>query len=80
MKKLFEHTGILEPFREIVQAPESVELVMREKGGKRWLFVLNYLTQEQTINLNRTLFSLLEQAETFGEITLPPYGVAVFAL
>ena len=80
VKKLFEHTGILEPFREIVQAPESVELVMREKDGKRWLFVLNYLAQEQTINLNSTVFSLPEQEETVGEITLPPYGVAVFAL
>ena len=80
VKKLFEHTGILEPFGDALQAPESVELVMREKDGKHWLFALNYLAREQTINLNKTVFSLLEQAEADGEITLPPYGVAVFEL
>ena len=80
VKKLFEHTGILAPFGDTIQAPESVELVMREKDGKHWLFALNYLAREQTINLNKTVFSLLEQAEADGEITLPPYGVAVFEL
>ena len=80
VKKLLEQAGILEPFRDVIEAPESVELIMREKDGKRYLFALNYLANTQTLKLKRNVYSLFEEKELSGEVTLPPYGTAVYAL
>jgi beta-galactosidase len=79
-KELFSYTGILEPFDEWINAPECVELVLREKEGNRYLFVLNYMPDAQTLLLEKPAFSLLGGAEVSGEVTLPPYGTAVYAL
>ena len=80
VKELFSYTGILEPFDEWINAPECVELVLREKEGNRYLFVLNYMPDAQTLLLKKPAFSLLDGAEVSGEVTLPPYGTAVYAL
>ena len=80
VKKLFKRTGILEPFRDVIEAPESVELIMREKDGKRYLFALNYLAHTQTLKLKRSVYSAFDEKQLSGEVTLPPYGTAVYAL
>ena len=80
VKKLFKRTGILEPFRDVIEAPESVELIMREKDGKRYLFALNYLANTQTLKLKRSVYSAFDEKQLSGEVTLPPYGTAVYAL
>ena len=80
VKELFSYTGILEPFDEWINAPECVELVLREKEGNRYLFALNYMPDTQTLLLKKPAFSLLDGAEVSGEVTLPPYGTAVYAL
>ena len=77
---LFAYTGVREPFRKWVEAPEGVELVMREKDGKRWLFALNYQASEQRLFLPEGLRSLLTGERAHGETVLPPFGTAVFAL
>ncbi|MBQ8074807.1 MAG: beta-galactosidase [Oscillospiraceae bacterium] len=78
--KLFEHLVILEPFRNVVDAPKDVELLLREKGGKQYLFALNYLAQNQTLHLQKSVYSVFEEKELCGDVTLPPYGIAVYAL
>ena len=80
VKKLFDYTGILEPFGNVIRLPESVELVVREKDGKRYLFVLNYLSQKQVITLQQKARSLIEQQECIGEAVIPPFGTAVYEL
>lgn len=42
VRRLLEYTGVCEPFSHIIDAPEEVELVMRTKGEKSFLFALNY--------------------------------------
>lgn len=80
VRKLLAYTGMAETFREVIDAPETVELVLREKDGRQYLFVLNYKLQEAVIRLHKTVKSLLHGGECAGEITLPPYGVNVFVI
>ena len=49
MKVLLEYTGILEPFQEMLQTPQEVEVIQRVKGNKKYFFVLNYMDLEQKI-------------------------------
>ena len=78
VKALFEHTGILEPFRKWLSAPQEVELVLREKDGKRFLFALNYTGKTQVLLLQERVLSLFDGREAEGSYPLPAYGTAVF--
>ena len=63
-----------------MEAPADVELVMREKDGRRFLFCLNYLPEQQQIVLKQ-VSTLLYTGETVtGMVTLPAYGTAVYEL
>ena len=76
--RILDYAGVLEPFRGIVTAPEDVEVVLREKDGQRFLFVLNFMAEERTITLHKT-GTLLYTGETVqGEVTLPAFGTAVY--
>ncbi len=76
--RILDYAGVLEPFREIVTAPEDVEVVLREKDGQRFLFVLNFMAEERTITLHKP-GTLLYTGETVqGEVTLPAFGTAVY--
>ncbi|MBR6030221.1 MAG: beta-galactosidase [Clostridia bacterium] len=72
--------GLNEPFREWISAPEEVELVLRRKGGQRWLIALNYKPQRQICRLEVPCGALLSGESCAGAFTLPPYGVEVFRL
>lgn len=78
VRRLFEETGVIELFAAWVTAPEGVELVMREKAGRRFLFALNFQPREQAIMLKKasTLLYTGERAE--GDVILPPFGTAVY--
>ncbi|MBR7015103.1 MAG: beta-galactosidase [Lachnospiraceae bacterium] len=76
--RILDYAGVLEPFRGIVTAPEDVEVVLREKDGQRFLFVLNFMAEERTITLHKP-GTLLYTGETVqGEVTLPAFGTAVY--
>lgn len=77
---ILAHLGLLDPFRGIAAAPQEVELIMREKAGKRFLFALNYQPVPMTITLHETVQSLFTDETVQGEITLAPYGAAVYRL
>ena len=51
---------------------------MREKAGRRFVFVLNFQQYEQKITLKKasTLLYTGERAE--GDVILPPFGTAVY--
>jgi beta-galactosidase len=67
-------------FDGIAQAPQHVELALREKDGKRWLFLLNYLSAPQRVKLAAPMRSLYTGEELAGEIELPPFGTLVAEL
>ncbi|MBQ7305020.1 MAG: beta-galactosidase trimerization domain-containing protein, partial [Clostridia bacterium] len=78
VRKLLAYTGAAEPFRHLMEVPENVELVVREKDGRQYLFVLNYKHWAESVRLNKPMKSLLSGEICQGEVTLPPYGVDVF--
>ena len=80
VKKLLEYTGICEPFRQIAEAPEDVQLVMRRKDGTSYLFALNYMPEERTVTLKQPATALYTGEECSGRIVLPPFGTAVWQI
>lgn len=77
-RHVLAHLELLEPMRTLVEAPESIELVMRKKDGRRWLFALNYNSFPVSIQLKKPLVSLLTGKESTGNFELAPYGVDVW--
>ena len=78
MRVLLEKLGAAEPYEEIISLPEGCELALREKEGRRYLFVLNFLSEPAEIHIHTRLYNLLEQREETGRQTLEKYGVRVF--
>lgn len=80
VKRLLAYTGVLEPFREWIEAPEGVEVVLRRKGDRQFLFVLNFQDGEQTITLKRPSLLLYTGRQVQGNVTMPPFATAVYEL
>lgn len=77
-RRILAHLGLLEPMQAMVEAPENIELVMREKEGQRWLFALNYNSFPVDVELKKPMVSILDESERNGTFSLPPYGVQVW--
>lgn len=78
--ELLKYTRVAEPFASLIEAPEELELVMREKDGKRYLFVLNYQPQQVGCKVKAPMRSLFSGDPAEGWYYLPPFGVEVFAI
>ena len=76
--RLFRETGVIEPFSTWIAAPEGVELVMREKAGRKFVFALNFQPDEQTITLKNPSILLYTGERAEGNVILPPFGTAVY--
>lgn len=75
---LFEYLGIKEPFAELISAPETLEAVLREKEGKRYLFVLNFQAEEAGFTLHKEMRMMYTGERVQGEQKLPRFGTAVY--
>ena len=78
VKQLLSYTGVLSPFEEILSAPEEVEVICREKDGRKFYFLLNYLPEDKTVVLHKKMRNLYDDALAEGEFVLKPYETAVF--
>jgi len=74
---LLKYAGAENIFASLAEAPEHVEMVLREKDGKRWLFLLNYLSAPQEITLKKEMRSLFTGEVLQGRQLLSPFGVMV---
>ncbi len=72
-----EKLGVAEPWKDVMELPAGCELAVREKSGKCYLFVLNYLSEPASIFLRKELRDLLEGCAISGTVRLQPYGVKV---
>lgn len=77
---LFDYVGIKEPFKEAVNAPQELEVVMRRKDDKRYLFVLNFQPKEESFILKQEAKLLYTGERVQGVQSLPAYGTAVYEL
>ncbi len=80
VKQILEYLNILEPFADLIEASENVQLIMREKDGRKYLFALNYQPAEEAIVLKKTMHSVFKGLDEEGTIVLNPYETAVYAL
>lgn len=76
--QLIEYTGVARPHRTLIDAPEDIEVILRRKGTKNFLFVLNYTSHEVTYMLKKKMQLLYTGEWMDGEVTLPAYGTAVY--
>lgn len=75
VRQLLEYTGILEPFREMIKAPDDLELVVREKDGKQYLFLLNYQPHPVAFTLKTEMRELYNgEKMAAGEHILSAFG------
>lgn len=75
---LFDYTGVKEPFAEMINAPQTLEVVMRRKNDKRYLFVLNFQPEEIAFTLKQEMRFLYSGEIVRGGQSLPAYGTAVY--
>lgn len=81
VKMLLQYAGILEPFSDILAAPEEIQVVMREKDGHRYLFVLNYQAHEVFWELKVPAVLLYSgKSVAAGAQKLGAFETAVYAL
>jgi beta-galactosidase len=80
VKRLLEYTGILEPFGNMIHAPETVEVIQRCQGEKIYYFLLNYQSDEQKVEIRKPARRLFSGSEVCGELVLPAYGVEVLQM
>ncbi len=60
-----------------IQVPEEVEVSIREKDGKKFIFVINFSEAPSKISLKRSYRELIKGEKMEGKITLDPFGVMV---
>lgn len=77
LKLLLCYAGCLSPWEHVAEVPERVELAVREKDGRTFLFLLNYMAQPQQVTLHRPARSLITGDMLEGTITLPKFGFEV---
>lgn len=80
VKTLLVYTGVLEPFAEIIEATEGVELIQRTKNRRKYLFVLNFQPDEQRLLLKKEMKRLFKGGTAMGEVKLAAFEVEVFEL
>lgn len=79
-KVFLRKLGLAEPFGQVIGLPESCELAVREKAGRRYLFALNYLAQPAEIVLKKPVCDLLNGSGEEGAQELEAYGVRVYEI
>lgn len=77
LKKIFSYLNILEPFKEYAEVSPLMSLVMREKEGKKMLFLMNFTVKEERVDLKKAGRDMLTGKMLEGEIVLKPYETIV---
>lgn len=75
-----EKLGVLDPYREIVEAPAGCEIAVREKDGTKYLFVLNYGKEPAKVVLKQQAEDLFAGCKAQGVQTVEGYGTRVYEI
>ncbi|MGN0298085.1 MAG: beta-galactosidase [Lachnospiraceae bacterium] len=80
VKQLLTYTGILNLFSDYIDAPETLQLVLRRNQGKDYLFVLNYENISVSCELKQPMKLLYTGETQIGSQVFAPYATAVYEL
>lgn len=72
--------GVARPYGETVTLPETCEIAVREKEGRKYMFILNYGKDAVTIDLHKEVTDLESGKRILGKKELEGYGVMVLCL
>lgn len=78
VRDFLEYTGILEPFAEMIHAPEECEIALREKDDMQYLFVLNFSKNDQRVELCSEMTDMDSGKKAKGVEILAPYETKVY--
>ncbi|MEE0199003.1 MAG: beta-galactosidase [Muricomes sp.] len=78
VKMLLEYTNVLEPFAELINAGDDVEIIMRRKDGRSFLFVLNFCAGGAVVELKHKMPLLYTGEWQEGRQVIPAFGTAVY--
>lgn len=77
--KLLQYAGVVSPFTELIDADgHDVELTLRKRDGRTFLFVLNFHANEVSFTLKKPMRELYGDRDVNGTLILPPYGTGVY--
>lgn len=76
--QLLAYTGVLHPFADIIEAPEGTEVTMRKEGDIRYVFVLNFQAEPQTVHFKRQVRLLYDGTTKQGDVALAPFETGVY--
>ncbi len=62
---------------EGIKVPDEVEITLREKNGKKFIFVMNFSDKSSRIFLNKEYTELKEKKKLQGEINFAPFEVLI---
>ena len=79
-KRFLKELGVAEPFAELVELPECCEVALREKDGKKYLFILNFSGDKVNIICKKPLQNLLNGQTLSGTAELSGFDVVVLEL
>ncbi len=76
---LLKYAGAISPFTELIEADgKDVELTLRRKNERTFLFVLNFQAAEVSYTLLTPMRALYTGEEVSGPQMLPAFGTAVY--
>lgn len=79
-KVFLEKLGVAAPYADVISAPETCEIAVRENENGRFLFVLNYLAEEAQLEVKVPALNLWTGEKECGTVTLEKYGVKVYKI
>ena len=71
---------MISPYDKIVNLPETIEIAVRQKDDKRYLFVLNYSKQAERITFNQDVKDLYTDQNISGSLMIDGYGTLVLEI
>lgn len=69
--------GLANPYHELFELPEKVELAVRYSAEMEYYFLLNYWSSEVNIVIKEPCYDQLSHRELYGEETMGAYGVLI---
>lgn len=80
VKELLNITEQLMPYKEYLELDQGCELSVREKDGKTYFIVMNFLHVSRSIDIHQEMLDLDTDTKIFGEISLAPFETKVFMM
>ncbi|WP_230399506.1 beta-galactosidase [Novisyntrophococcus fermenticellae] len=78
MKAFLKYTEVISPWEDIIEAPETCEICVREKGGVDYVIVLNYSGKTQKVVIKEPAEDMDTQEKVQGYVLLKPYETKVY--